>query len=202
MYFEHGRERAGTSLDQPTVLVEKTGETFEAWLDRPHVNSELRNNLSKANVLIVPSEDRIEGVDSLYFPAGTEELLEVLRDAERPDLSVDICTSDEGYQELARYADWLIIAGMVAQHYVAPVAVALTAIYIEQRLRRREATTLVKAELTVQHEDGSALKLSYEGPASQYRTVMTEALEGGSVLQSATSMKRIDSPEKPTERED
>lgn len=158
-----------------TLLVEASDETIDTWINRPYVDDELRDQLSKASVLLVPTED--EKADRMYFPAGTEAFFQFLQASERQGVSVDICIGDEGYQELALYADWLIIADLVVRSVAAPVAVTIICRYIEQRLGKRTETQ-VKSKLTIQEtESERSIQLDYEGPASDYRDVMMEALK-------------------------
>ena len=201
MYFQHGRRRVDGTSERQTVVTQASDETFDTWLGRPYISEELRAHLSEANVLLVPNEERSQDTDRVYFPAGTEEFLESLR-ASGQGISADICISDEKYQELARYADWLVIATVVVQSFVAPLIVTLTANYIERRLGKREMNALVKSELIVQDEEGRATLFSYEGPASEYHSTMTEALRGSSVMHEALSPEELNASEEQAELEE
>lgn len=175
MYFQHNKEQSGEASIRHTLVVRPSDETIDTWINRPYVSNELRGQLSAANVLLVPTED--EQASRVYFPAGTERFFRFLQTSEQQSLSVDICIGDKDYQELALYADWLIIADLVVKVVVAPVVVYLICDYLEQRLGRR-AQTQVKSRLTIQEtgSERSTIQIDYEGPASEYRDVATEAL--------------------------
>lgn len=158
-----------------SVAVEASDETIEGWISRPRVSSELREHLSAANVLLVPTEEH--GSNRTYFPVGTEKLLRFLQSSEQQGLSVDICASDEDYQELALYADWLVIAELVVTSVVAPLVVNSIWDYIKRHPGKKQEETLVKSKVVVQDNGRErSVSFSYEGPASEYREAMTEAL--------------------------
>lgn len=175
MYSEHGRDRMGQGSDRRALRVETSDETIRTWANRPYVSNALRDQLVSADVLLVPTEDS----DRVFFPSGTESFLRFLQASERKGMSVDICIGDKDYQELALYADWLILADLVVRDVAAPVIVYLICDYIEQRVGKR-AQMQVKSKITVEDaEAGRSVQIDYEGPASEYREVATEALGRG-----------------------
>lgn len=163
---------------QPTLIMEDSRESLRTWINRPYISDELRQQLSKANVLVVPSEGYVDRADLIYFPVGTEELFHALLESDQENLSVDICIEDEDYKELAVHADWITIGAIVAELLVVPLIVELIAEYIKRRVRKPETETQVRSKLTVCDEKtGRSVHFSYEGPVSQYRDVMLHAIQ-------------------------
>lgn len=160
------------------LLLESGTESLQTWIKRPFVGDNLRQQLSKANVLVVPNEGYGDRVDLIYFPSGTAELFQFIRESGMENLSVEICIEDADYKEVALHADILIVATFVVTSLIAPLAVDLISEYIKQRLFcRREDETEVRAKLTVYDEkDKLSIDLTYKGPAPEYRKVMMKAL--------------------------
>ncbi len=159
--------------------VEDSAESIETWTSRPYISDGLRQQLSKANVLIVPMEGYVNHADVVYFPNGTDELFHFLRGVKNSGLVVDICIEDDDYKELALYADVTTIATIFVSCFVAPLLVRLIADYINRRANRRSAQTEVRARLvSFDVETGRAISFSFEGPPTEYRRAMELALTG------------------------
>ena len=165
-------------LKPANLVVKASDESISAWIKRPYISQSLREELSKANVLIVPNEGYHKRANLLCFPAGTEELLLFLREQREEGLVVDICIEEQDYKELPLHADWLIIADIMVRHIAAPLVVILIVEYIKRQSGKRMPKTEVRAKLTVQDEGtGRSVDFSYEGPATEFRDVMMNALE-------------------------
>jgi hypothetical protein len=164
--------------NQSVLAIESTEESIATWASRPYITKELHQQLLKANFLIVPNEGYGDRADLVYFPVGTEQLFGFLRGSTLEGLSVDICIEDEDYKEVALHADLMIVAGFVVTSLVAPLAVELIAEYIKDRAKRRQREIEVRSKLVVNDSTtGRSVKLSYEGPATEYRDVMVKALQ-------------------------
>lgn len=163
---------------QPSVVVKNSQESLSTWTSRPYISNTLREQLSKANVLLVPTEGYGDQPGLVFFPSGTEEVFQFLRESQQGNLSVDICIEDKDYKEVARHAEILIIASLIVTTIVAPVVADLIAEYIKRRWGSREVETTVKLEITVCDEKaGRSVRISYEGPASEYRNTMGNAIQ-------------------------
>lgn len=161
------------------LQITRSSHTFRYWIANARVSDQTRSRLEAANVLLIPDIRKVpeENETIFCFPHETAELFRYL-EANRPDsLSIDACIEDSDYIELALHADWLLIAGVIASHFIAPLVVNLISNYIEGRLGDRGDKTLVKAELTVVIEEGKqSFKFAYSGPARDYRDIMTRGL--------------------------
>jgi len=161
----------------PIIVKESSIESFDSYLSRPYIGEILRKRLSEANALIIPNEGYDNRSDLVYFPSGTEDLYQFLKDKNVGGLNLDACIEDKDYKEVALHADWLILAGFLVTELVAPLIVALLAEYIKKRLGKRESETIVKARLIIrENKDGHYAEYKYEGPASEYREAMTNAI--------------------------
>jgi hypothetical protein len=164
--------------NQSVLVIENTEESISTWASRPYITEGLHQQLLEANFLIVPNEGYGDRADLVYFPVGTERLFGFLRGSTQEGLSVDICIEDEDYKEVALHADLMIIARFVVTSLVAPLAVKLIAEYIKDRIKGRQKEIEVRSKLVVNDSTtGRSVKLSYEGPATEYRDVMVKALQ-------------------------
>jgi hypothetical protein len=162
---------------QPTLVMETSQETIQTWANRPYISDALREQLLKANLLLVPREGFRERTDPL-FPQGTEAFLQFLHDSQRENITVDICIEDKDYKELILHDTLFILATFVVTSIAAPVVADLIAEYIKHRLGRKEAETIISSKFIVYDEKtGRSVALSYEGPASKYEPTVTEALQ-------------------------
>ena len=126
---------------------------------------------------MVPNEGYGEDVDLIYFPSGTSDLFQFLVDKQDENFIVNICIDDKEYKEISIRADWMVIAEFVVKDFLAPLLVALLAEYIAHHLGKRADDTKVKSKLTVvNEEDNQRIDYYYEGPATEYKEIMTNAV--------------------------
>jgi hypothetical protein len=160
----------------PEFIVEESKENFSTWINRPYVPHGLREQLSTANVLIIPREGFREHPEPI-FPVGTEELFQYLKDASDKGIIVDICIADNDYRELALHDALVIIGGFIVTSLIAPVFVSLISEYIKKRFGFKEKRTKIKIEITAVEKDGRATRLLFEGSAKDFSTTIKQALK-------------------------
>lgn len=166
-----------TEPEQDTWGIAKTDNGFGYWLSRPNIQEEVRSELSKADLLIVPQEGFREHAGPV-FPVGTEEFLQYLRDNAPPEVTVDICADDTGYQVLALHSALLILGGLVVKKVVLPAAAALITGYIKKRLDAKKDRVRVAITVT----DGPpgqerAATLSFEGPVAHFEPTIGKMIQ-------------------------
>jgi hypothetical protein len=184
-----------------SITSKAVSKNFESVISRDYIGKELKERLKNANVLMVPNEGYQDKQDLLYFPSGTSDLYHYLLEKQGDSFKVDINLEDKDYKELALHADWMILAEFIVKEIVAPLLVALVAEYIIRHLGKRKHSTNVKSKLTVVDEKkGKQIEYTYEGPASEYRNVMLNAIskfnEDGLRLPAEIKPKRKHRPKK------
>lgn len=178
------------------LTITNTNETFETWLDKEYVNDELKNSLIKASILIVPFENLRETANPYLFPIGTEDLLRYFNKNLPKEQLIDICISDEFYQEFAFYGDYKRLGNFIIKVVAVPMFVMVMSTYVYDKFIKEDNTkpqieiidksthitvnndistltdkkylepTHVKFSVTVVDSTGSSKKISFEGPAS------------------------------------
>lgn len=160
------------------ILLQETDESLATWSCFSGISDTLKDELRRANVLIVPHVGYFDREDLIYFPRGTEELLSSLRNTSDASLDVDICADDSTYQELDLHSDILPIAQLVVAHFLSPIVVDLVGAFMKQQLGRRFAkgkviSTIVLSETPARR----SIKIRYEGPAATYQSTLHDALK-------------------------
>ena len=178
------------------LTITNTNETFESWLDKEYVDDNLKSTLSKASILIVPFENLRETSNPYLFPIGTEDILRFFNENLSQEQLIDICISDEFYQEFAFYSDYKRLGNFIVKAVAVPVFVGIMSAYVYERFIKdddskpkieiidkstnitinNEISTLtnkkylepthVKFSVIVVDSAGSSKKISFEGPAT------------------------------------
>lgn len=156
--------------------IEETSENFETWVNKPYINEKLKNQLKKANVLIIPKEG-FRDKEFPLFPVGTEELLTFLKENSNKGIITDICIDDDDYSELALFDALIVIGAFIVTSVVAPIFVNLISEYIKKRWPSKSSSSQIKVELTVVNRYGESLKISYEGPSEEYQRTLNPTLK-------------------------
>lgn len=178
------------------LTITNTNETFESWLDKEYVDDNLKNFLSKASILIVPFENLRETANPYLFPIGTEDILRYFNENLSHEQLIDICISDELYQEFAFYSDYKRLGNFIVKAVVVPVFVSIISAYVYDRFIKEDDSkpkieiidkstnitinnnistltdkkylepTHVKFSVTVVDSVGNSKNISFEGPAT------------------------------------
>lgn len=178
------------------LTITNTNETFETWLDKEYVNDELRSSLIKASILIVPFENLRETTNPYLFPIGTEDILRYFNENLPKEQLIDICISDEFYQEFAFYSDYKRLGNFIIKAVAVPMFVTVMSAYVYDKFIKEDNTkpqveiidksthitinnnistltdkkylepTHVKFSVTVVDSAGNSKNISFEGPAS------------------------------------
>jgi hypothetical protein len=171
--------------DEEDVLIEKDSkENFSSWLNRPFVGEELRKELAKANVLMVPMEGVRERKD-LNFPSGTEGLLEFLKENARDGMVPDICIDDKDFKTLVLHDVTIILGSFVVTALLAPVVADLISEYLKKEIwPDKPEETKVDFKMTIVESDGTSKELSYNGPAKTFEKTIGTRLKAPKTAQS------------------
>jgi hypothetical protein len=160
-----------TRENQDQFVIEKSEASFDAWLTKSCISDQLRQQLSKSNVLLLPQEDFRQGT-GITFPLGTDEFFRYLRENAPEDIKVDILIEDSDYKEIALFSDLLIILGsFFVTSIVAPIFVNLVSDYLIKKKLPRKTINQVRIEILIEGDQGTT-RVFYEGSISDfYKTV-------------------------------
>jgi hypothetical protein len=121
------------------LTITDSKETFDSWLTKDYVTEELKASLSKAAILIVPFEN-LRDTPKPIFPIGTEEILRYFKEMLPDEYPIDICITDEDYQEFAFYSDYKRLGHFVIKEIAIPVFVGVISTFIYDKYIKLDET--------------------------------------------------------------
>ncbi len=178
--------------------VTDSAENFETWLAKEYVTEDLKEMLSDASILIVPFENLRDTPNPFLFPIATGDILRYFKENLPPEQKIDICITDEAYQEFAFYSDYKRIGNFLVKAVAVPVFVGVLSTYIYEKFIKEDETkpqiqvvdksthtvvnnhistvtkkkflepTHIKISVTVVNSIGKSKNISYEGPAVNF----------------------------------
>ncbi len=160
------------------VVITDSSENFDTWINREYISEELKNNLRKASILLVPTEGFRER-NIPVFPVKSEELFTYIKNTLPSDCKVDICIRDEDYKELALHADSVILADLVVTAIVFPILVNIVGEYIKQKILKYTEKRRVRFSITVVDEGGKSKNLTYEGNVEDFGGIIEKLKDLG-----------------------
>ncbi|MBN2730633.1 MAG: hypothetical protein JXR53_15520 [Bacteroidales bacterium] len=175
-----------------SIKITETKESFNTWLEKDFVNEQLRNELSGVSILIVPFEKLRDSANPLMFPIGTSEILQYFKSNLPSEYSIDICITDELYQEFAFFSDSKRLGNFIIMTITIPLFIGIISSYIANNITKgnekkpqinivdnSKQTTIINLtdkkfleppniefSVTVVDSVGNSKNISYEGPAS------------------------------------
>ncbi|MDD4576812.1 MAG: hypothetical protein PHI36_10335, partial [Bacteroidales bacterium] len=163
--------------------------------------------LSNASILIVPFENLRDTPNPLLFPIGTEDILRYFKEKLPQGQIIDICITDEDYQEFAFYSDYKRLGNFIVKSFVIAAFVNILSAYVYDKFIKEDDSkpqiqiidksthttinnhistltdkkylepTHIKFSVTVVDSFGKSKNISYEGPASEIDTVLKSLKE-------------------------
>ena len=144
----------------------ETDSDFCYWSSLTSINSELRESIRRADLVLVP-QPGFGDYEGPLFPVRTEELFQYLRANVPSDMTVELAVDDRDYKELALHSEIIILASILVKKLGAPVAISLIKDYLAKRLGKRFKKADVRFTMIVDSRDGvnrKTAQISYEGP--------------------------------------
>ncbi|OXG04299.1 hypothetical protein BC749_103386 [Flavobacterium araucananum] len=188
------------------IEVLDSSENFQTWISRDYIAEELKNELQKASVLIVPFE-KLRDFDKPLFPIETSNILSYFQQNFDKDFTVDICITDDLYTEFGFYNNYKRLGKFVVATVAIPTFVTILSAYVYDRYIKEEEskpeiniidnstkivvndihistvsqkkylqTVQVKFSVTVVDSSGNSKEIKFEGPAKEISSAL-EALK-------------------------
>jgi hypothetical protein len=176
-------------------------ENFRTWLEKSYIDIELKNELSNVSILIVPFENLRDSIGPV-FPTGTDYLLQYFQKHLPQEISIDICISDSDYQTFEFNNHYRRIGKFVIKSVAIPIFVGIISSYIYDKYIKSDESepqiqvidnssntttinhigiltdkqylepTHIDLSVTVESIDGTSKTIEYEGPATEFETVL------------------------------
>jgi hypothetical protein len=191
------------------LTINETNENFETWLNKEFITSELKELLIQKSILLIPFENLRDTPNPFLFPVGTENILRYFKENLPENQSIDICITDENYQEFAFYSDYKRLGNFLVKSVAIAVFVNVFSAYVYNQYIKEDHTkpqiqiidnstnttinnhisnltdkkylepTHIKFSVTVVDSLGKSKNISYEGPASEIDSVLKSVKEYG-----------------------
>jgi len=151
--------------NEKTINVTNSDMTFERLYREPFVTDEIKDDIEKANVLLIPFTG-FRGENIYSFPEETDDFLYYLKDNADSSLRPDIAITDNDYALLGLHSAVVTVATILVQSIVLPVIVNLISDYLKKRAERaNRGSNELSAEVNIiVEEDGVSKQISYKGP--------------------------------------
>ena len=189
------------------LTITDSNENFDTWLSKEFVTDELKQLVSDASILIVPFENLRDTPNPLLFPIGTDEILRYFKEKLPDGQLIDICITDEEYQEFAFYSDYKRLGNFLIKEAAIPFFIAILSAFVYDKYIKEDDSkpqiqiidnsthstttnhiskladkkylepTHIKFSVTVVDSIGASKNISYEGPASDIDNVLKSLKE-------------------------
>ncbi len=163
-----------------SVLITDSGLTFDEVYSKPYVTAEIKSDIKKANVLILPSENFRQGYPYL-FPEYTSQFFSYLKENASEGLDIDICISDDDFKPLEMHSELINLPEIIVGWVAVPLLINLISSFLYDYIQRRKNAkneTKAKIKITVEEAKSKKVKtIEYEGDASQFSDAMNSAIE-------------------------
>lgn len=162
----------------PTIDVRRSTLSPTSWGTAAELGEDLAARVREADILLTPSEGLIDRPTVPYFPSGTTEFFRYLEGAVPPTVRVEVASTDDDYQELARHAAILHLAAIVVTIGAAPLAINLISTYIYDHWFRKPDETTLRTQITMHDAArGISVELNYDGPADAFKDTALATLK-------------------------
>ena len=134
-------------------------------------------SIKEADILLLPRKN-FKNFNGYFFPEETMSFFNYLKEnAPKKNTNVEICISDEEYNELELHADLITLATVFVTAYALPVLANLTSSYLENKFKNSyEDNQNVKIKINVE-KNGESKSIDYEGPVKEFESSMKSISE-------------------------
>lgn len=145
--------------------VTETNITFDSILNKPYIPREYLEEIKRANLLLIPTENFREH-RGVFFPEITEEFFYYIKETKTEDVRVDIACSDEELEKLELHSACIIIPSIVVSGIILPIIINIISsfLYDKAKSHNRKPEEL-SAEINIVVQEGKiSRQITYKGP--------------------------------------
>jgi len=154
------------------LKIKDTEITFKELLKENYIPKEYENEIKNSNFLLIPNKG-FRDKDIVYFPEGTRDFFQYIKEKEDYRMNIEICISDEEFNELELHSDIIRIATIIVKDFILPVAINLISSYLIDKLKKEnKVSEKVKLECKIIVEkDKKSLEINYEGTVENFEKI-------------------------------
>lgn len=163
--------------DEDKVEVLEGIYTFDTIYKKPYIPENLIEEIKKSNVLLIPREN-FRGKKGTFFPEETYSLFTYLRENFKDKgINIEICTSDDDYQELELHSELVNIAEIIVESGLFSIVTSMIASYLYDILKKHNRKDIgTSVNITVE-EKGKSKTVHYEGSIENFESAMKSVEE-------------------------
>ena len=161
------------------IKIENSDLAFESLKVKPYFPTTLQEDISKANVLLIPLENFRNGIDAL-FPENTDDFLQFLKCNESLGLIPDIVISDEQYKKIEMHCDWLFLGIVLVEYVALPIFINILSNYLYDKIKNNKIKrdSIVEIEINVEETKTKKTKrIRYKGAADDVKKSLDDITE-------------------------
>lgn len=134
-------------------------------------------SIKEADILLIPSKNFRE-FNGYLFPEETMSFFNYLKDnCQKENTNVDICISDDDYNELELHADLVKLATTCVTVVALPIFINIASSYLYDKFKNsHEDNQRVQITINVE-KDGSSKSINYDGPVKEFNSTMKSISE-------------------------
>ena len=162
-----------------SIKIENSDLTFESLKAKPYFPTTLQEDISKANVLLIPLENFRNGIDAL-FPENTDDFLQFLKCNESLGFIPDIVISDEQYKKIEMHCDWLFLGIVLVEYVALPIFINILSNYLYDKIKNNKIKrdSIVEVEINVEETKTKKTKrIRYKGAADDAKKSLDDITE-------------------------
>ena len=175
-----GEENMLHESNNERITIEDSTIGFETVYKEDYFPQDLYDEVSKANMLIIPDSFSREDTSKYVFPETTKEFLGYAQDMKNDNFIPDIAADEESFDKLELHSAVITVATFIVTEVAFPVALNIVASFLYDQMKKhhRKGDEL-SAKLNIIVDDGKkSKKISYEGPAGSAEEALKLAVKG------------------------
>lgn len=151
--------------------------TFDTIYKKPYIPENLIEEIKKSNVLLIPREN-FRGKEGTFFPEETYILFTYLREnLKDKEINIEICTSDEEYQELELHSELVNIAEIIVESGLFSIITSMIAAYLYDLLKKHNRKDISTSVNITVEKKGKSKTVHYEGSIENFESAMKSVEE-------------------------
>lgn len=165
------------SATKPNIMVAEVILPFEAVYKKPYFAFEYQDEIRKANLLLIPSENIREGLEPV-FPEMTFEFLTYLRENAGKDTVVDIAVSDDKFYKMVLHTSMVPLPTMLVRPSVLKDTACLVDGFLKELASQyhREENELDTVINIIVDDGRTCQKIMYRGRIQDVKEQLDQAI--------------------------
>lgn len=162
------------------IMVADVELRFADVYQKPYFSTVHAEEIKKANLLVLPSENIREGLEPV-FPELTSDFLRYLRTHAGEEVRVDIAVDDEHYKKLVLHASFVALATLLIREEILEQTAKLVVGFLQETAKKNhryeeEMDTFVN--IIVEGQE-TCRKIMFSGRVSELKDALDAAIAQG-----------------------